>query len=51
MKIFKEYPLLLIWMLLLTIAVGFSLFKVRVSVSLHTPQNAHIAIESKNSVT
>ncbi|MDX8431260.1 MAG: hypothetical protein SNF33_05610 [Candidatus Algichlamydia australiensis] len=44
MKILKENPILLAWLLILTGAVIFSFFHVRVTVNLHTPEEAKTSI-------
>jgi len=44
MKILKENPIILIWLLILTGAVIFSLFHVRVTVNLHAPEDAKTSV-------
>jgi len=49
MRVFKDNPLLLIWLLILTVLVIYSLFHVRVSVNLNTPEKAQVSVKSNHS--
>lgn len=51
MKVFKENPLLLVWLILLTIAIVYSLYHVNVTVNVQSPENAKISVQSSSSPT
>lgn len=44
MKLLRENFFIVIWMVILTILVSISLFKVKVHVTLHTPSNAQVSV-------
>lgn len=43
-KLFKENPLLLIWLLVLTALVIFSLYHVKVTINLQMPEHAKASV-------
>lgn len=51
MRVFKESPLLLIWLVLLTIAVVYSLYHVNVTINVQSPENAKVSVQSTSSTT
>ncbi len=49
MRIFKENPILLIWLIILTALAVFSLFSVKVTVNLQVPEKASASVKTNHS--
>lgn len=47
MKIFKDNPILLIWLVLITALVIFSFFRVKITVHLDTPEKSQIQMKTR----
>lgn len=46
MRIFKDNPILLIWLIILTALAVFSLFSVKVTVNLQVPDKASATVKT-----
>ena len=51
MKALKESPLLVVWLVLLTIGLVYSLFHVNVTVTVQAPDDSKVSIKSTSSTT
>lgn len=49
MKIFKDYPLLLAWMLIITAISLYGLFHVKIELHLDTTEKARVSVKSTTS--
>lgn len=47
MKIFRENPILLIWLVAISVFLGISFFRVKINVNLHSSKDADVSIHTE----